>query len=82
MSVLTDVAPFLTSEGTELEERDQNQTLMKELVRSIAYQPPPALLNAGPKLVVYGAYVTQPASELQSKDVEFLRATQSQETMW
>jgi len=34
--VLTDVAPLETSEGTP-EFRGQNQTLMKELVRSMAY---------------------------------------------
>ena len=64
-----EVAPFFTSAGTEPSVRDQNQTLMNELVRSIAYlgehimvglmrfgitygerayQPPPALLKAGP----------------------------------
>jgi len=36
LSVLTEVAPLETSEGTP-EFRGQNQTLMKELVRSMAY---------------------------------------------
>ena len=48
LPVLTDDAPFLTSLGTEPSLRDQNQILMNEFVRSMAYQPPPALLNAGP----------------------------------
>ena len=48
LSVLTVVAPLLTSLGTEPELRVQNQTLMNEFVRSIAYQPPPALLKEGP----------------------------------
>lgn len=35
--VLTDVAPLRTSDGTLVAALDQNQTLMNELVRSIAY---------------------------------------------
>lgn len=36
-SVLTDPAPFFTSEGTEPSFLDQNQTLMKLLFRSTTY---------------------------------------------
>lgn len=59
--VLIVVAPFLTSLGTEPEVRLQNHTLMNEFVRSMAYQPPPALLNALPKLFEEGALTPQPA---------------------
>lgn len=37
LSVLIEVAPFKTSLGTEPSVRDQNQTLINEVVRSIAY---------------------------------------------
>ena len=48
LSVFTLVAPFFTSLGTFPAFLVQNQTLMNESVRSIAYQPPPAELKAGP----------------------------------
>lgn len=37
LSVLTEVAPFMTSEGISVAALDQNHTLMKLLVRSTAY---------------------------------------------
>lgn len=37
LSVLTEVAPFMTSEGIPVAALDQNHTLMKLLVRSTAY---------------------------------------------
>jgi hypothetical protein len=49
-SVLTVCAPFLRSEGVDPLFLDQNQTLMKLLLRSIASHPPPLLLKEGPKL--------------------------------
>ena len=48
LSVSIELDPLETSLGTDELLRDQNQTLMNESVRSIAYQPPPALLNDGP----------------------------------
>ena len=61
LPVLTVVAPFLTSLGTFPAPRLQNQTLTNALVRSIAYQPPPAPLNAAPKLFAPGARTPHPA---------------------
>ena len=48
LSVLTVPPGFLTSFGTLPELRGQNQTLMKLLLRSIVYHPPPLPLNDGP----------------------------------
>lgn len=48
LSVLIAAAPLLKSVGIPPALRGKNQTLMKLLVRSIAYQPPPMALNEGP----------------------------------
>jgi len=40
--------PFLMSTGTSVAAREKNHTLIVLLVRSVAHQPPPAALNAGP----------------------------------
>lgn len=48
LSVLTEPEPLVeTSEGGD-PLRGQNQTLIKLLVRSMAYHPPPLELNEGP----------------------------------
>ena len=46
--VLTVGLRWTTSEGTESSCLSQNHTLMKELVRSMAYHPPPLALKGGP----------------------------------
>ena len=61
LPVLTVVAPFLTSLGTFPAPRLQNQTFTNAFVRSIAYQPPPAPLNAAPKLFAPWARTPHPA---------------------
>lgn len=48
LPVLTVVPPLRTAVGTLPLLRGQNQTLMKVVVRSIAYQPPPLELKVGP----------------------------------
>jgi hypothetical protein len=48
LSVLTVFWGFETSDGTAPSSLDQNHTLIKESVRSIAYHPPPRALKGGP----------------------------------
>jgi hypothetical protein len=80
VSVSTDEPPLTTSEGTALSPFDQNQILMNDGVRSMAYlnrrcetirrknklqyQPPPLLLNGGPKLEFSSYNTPQPELEL------------------
>ena len=56
-----ELAPVLISVGAAVLLRSQNQTLMDDVVRSMAYQPPPMVLNAGPKLSAVGACTPQPS---------------------
>jgi hypothetical protein len=48
LSVLTVSLGFETSDGTAPFVLDQNHTLIKESVRSMAYHPPPWALKGGP----------------------------------
>jgi hypothetical protein len=77
LSVVTVPAPEDTSLGTLLALRGQNQTLMAEFVLSIAYQPPPLLLNGGPYVLSSAALTAQPVFPStfasQSKEVAVLR---------
>jgi hypothetical protein len=80
LAVSRSFAPLLTAAGTALSPRDQNQTRISDGVRSSTYQPPPALLNAGPYESGERSPTPHPAfpftAVLQSACLAVLRARQ------
>ena len=64
--VFTLLAPLFTSLGMLLSFRAQYHTLMKLLVRSIAYTPPPIALNCGPNEFGASACTPHPLFPSQS----------------